>query len=268
MAGGFVDLNRQPAPAGGPALENVRPEGWFDVNSPALPVREPAPPDMVVTAALAIVTIVSFTATLAAFLASPMHAGFASWANGALKSFGLSGGIYLLYGIILLIAIALGWRSRHVLRNVLFLSWVLYLPTVMYFSGLDPMGILVQGGFTALAAPLPPALVLLMGLLLVSATTAQSSASELGTVRTSLTGRGADSKEVDAAVRRCLACVGGSLAAAAALAAVTALAGTLLLGLGAGLPSWGGYEHIVLAIAGAAVVAFILIVLLRRGDAG
>jgi hypothetical protein len=170
-----------------------------------------------------------------------------------------------MYLLAIVAVVLLGIMSRNVLRPVLYLSWALYLPSILAFSRFDLLSSVIDGGLASLGGGSPPILVLAAGLLLVCTTLAQGAVEEHRALRKSYLERGAGQEEVDTAVRSSLKYVALAIAASAALAALVSVVTTALAYFGEGIALPGGYWYILFAVAGGAVIAFVLVAMLRPG---
>jgi hypothetical protein len=159
----------------------------------------------------------------------------------------------------------LGVLRHNVLRYLLNLSWVFYLPPILSFSRFDLLSSVIGGGLVSPGAGLPPVLVLAAGLLLVCVTLAQGAVEEHRGLRKSYLERGAGREEVDAAIRGNLKYMAMALAASAPLTALVSVATTGLAYFTGSLAPAGTYWYLLLAVAGGAVIALILMFLLRQG---
>jgi len=224
--------------------------------------RRPVSPDLAVEACICAVTGVALAVSLAMFVSTPLHAGLSSWADNTLQ---VPGAVYVVYALAIVAAIILGVLCHNVLRFVLYLSFALYLPSILAFSRFDLLGQVIDGGLASLGGGLPPALVLAAGLLLVCTMLARGAVEEHRALRKSYLERGASREEVDAAVRSNLKYVALAITASAAVAALVSVATTALAYFGESILSPGGYWYIALAVAGGAVIVYVLNVLLRPG---
>jgi hypothetical protein len=235
-------------------------------SNPASPAFRPRlARDPVMEASVAAVTIIVLAVTLALFIATPLHTKLSAWAAGTLQPGGMPDAGYMIYAVAIIAAVLLGMMRHNVLRYLLYLSWALYLPPILAFSRFDLLGSVIEGGLASLGSGLPPLLVLSAGLLLVCVTLAQGAVEEHRALRKSYLERGAGREEVDAAVRGSLKYVAMALAASALLAAVVSVATTVLAYFGESVAPSGTYWYLLLAVAGGAVIAFILMFLLRQG---
>lgn len=222
----------------------------------------------VVEASIAAVTGIVLAVTLAMFIATPFHANLSVWADSTLKPYGVPGAVYMIYAVAFVAVLLLGVMRHNVLRYLLYLSWVLYLPPILSFSRFDLLSPVIDGGLVSPGAGLPPVLVLAAGLLLVCVTLAQGTVEEHRALRKSYLERGAGRKEVDSAIRGSLKYVAMALAASALLTALVSVATTGLAYFGETVAPSGTYWYLLFAVAGGAVIAFILMILLRQGRPG
>jgi hypothetical protein len=225
--------------------------------------RRPVPRDLAVEACICAVTGVALAVSLAMFVSTPVHTSLSSWADNTLP--GIPGAVYMVYALAIVAAIVLGVLCHNVLRFVLYFSCALYLPSILAFSRFDLLGSVIDGGLASLGGGLPPALVLAAGLLLVCTMLAQGAVEEHRALRKSYLERGASREEVDAAVRGNLKYVALAITASAAVAALVSVATTALAYFGESILPPGGYWYLALAVAGGAVIAYVLNVLLRPG---
>ncbi len=221
--------------------------------------------DKVVEASIAAVTGIVLAVTLAMFIATPLHANLSTWADSTLQPYGVPDAVYVIYAVAIIAVLLLGVMRHNVLRYLLYLSWALYLPPILSFSRFDLLSSVIDGGLVSPGAGLPPVLVLAAGLLLVCVTLAQGAVEEHRSLRKSYLERGAGREEVDTAIRGSLKYVAMALAASALLTALVSVATTGLAYFGESMAPSGTYWYLLLAVAGGAVIAFILLFLLRQG---
>jgi hypothetical protein len=235
------------------------------VNNSASPSsRNRLAPDRVIEVSIATVTGIVLAVTLAMFIVTPLHANLSAWADSTLRPYSVPGAVYVIYAAAIIAVLLLGIMRHNVLRYFLYLSWVLYLPPILSFSRFDLLSPVIDGGLISPGAGLPPVLVLAAGLLLVSVTLAQGAVEEHRSLRKSYLERGAGREEVDAAIRGNLKYVAIALVASALLTALVSVATTGLAYFGGSLAPSGTYWYLLLAVAGGAVIAFVLMVLLRQ----
>jgi hypothetical protein len=234
-------------------------------NSLASSSRPGTTHDRIVEASMAAVTGIALAVTLAMFLATPLHTSISTWADSTLQHYRIPDAVYVIYAVAIIAVLLLGIMRHNVLRYLLFLSWALYLPPILSFSRFDLLSPVIDGGLVSPGAGLPPVLVLVAGLLLVCVTLAQGAVEEHRVLRKSYLERGAGREEVDAAIRGNLKYVAMALAASALLTALVSVATTSLAYFGESVAPAGTYWYLLLALAGGAVIAFILLFLLRQG---
>jgi hypothetical protein len=220
---------------------------------------------MIVEACIFVVTGVAMVVSLATFVSTPLHVGLSSWADSTLQPYGVPGAVYVIYLLSIVAVVLFGISCRNVLRSVLYFSWAMYLPSILAFSRFDLPGSVIDGGLASLGGGLPPALVLAAGLLLVCTMLAQGAVEEHRALRKSYLERGAGPEEADAAVRGSLKYVALAIAASATLAGLVSVATTVLAYFGEGIALPGGYWYLALAVAGGAIIAFVLVAMLRPG---
>lgn len=171
------------------------------------------------------------------------------------------GGLYLLLLVTVLAAFLLGLVVGTSSGNVICLGWALYLPSVLYFSRIDLLSLLIPGGYDLFSSRLPAPLILVAGVTLIGCTLAQGSVAELKQLRVSYTARGADREEVERAVTKNLAPTAAVLLAALLLSALVAAAATLLGPLLQHALA-GGYWHLIFLVAGTALLVLLIVAFL------
>lgn len=170
----------------------------------------------------------------------------------------IPGGIYTLFLLVLASAFLIGLVTGTISRIILLLSWILFLPSVLYFSRFDLLSALVPGGFELLSGSLSLPAITIAGLILTSGTIAHGSLIELKALRVSYVSRGASEQEADAAIGKNLLMVVPVIAASVILAAFTALLVTFALSFLQQAPTGSDYLYLIFTIAGAAVIALII----------
>ena len=108
--------------------------------------------DRVVEASVAAVTGIALVVTLAMFVTTPLHTKLSAWADGMLRPYGVPDAVFVIYAIAIITVILIGIPGRNVLRYILYLSWALYLPSILSFSRFDLLALPSMAGWLRWAA--------------------------------------------------------------------------------------------------------------------
>lgn len=168
------------------------------------------------------------------------------------------GGLYTLLPIIIVVAIIIGFLTGGISRIIVLISWVLYLPSVLYYSRFDLLSMVMPGGFELLSGTLSLPIIVIAGLLLTSGTVAHGSIEEMRALRVSFVSRGANAAEVDAAIGKNLLMVTPVIAASVILSATIAMIVTFVTSSIRHSSTGNDYLYLTLTIAGAAVIALVI----------
>ena len=168
------------------------------------------------------------------------------------------GGLYTLLPIIILLASILGLLTGGIARIIILLSWVMYLPSVLYYSRFDLLSIVIPGGFELLSGSLTLPIIVIAGFILTSGTVAQGSIAEMRTLRVSFVSRGANAAEVDSALGKNLLMVAPIIAASVILSAIIALIVTFVISFIRHTSAGTDYLYLTFTIAGAALIALVI----------
>ena len=199
------------------------------------------------------------------FIATPLHANLSAWADRTLQTYGGSDAIYMIYAVVIIAVLLLGVMCHNALRFLLYLSWALYLPPILSFSRFDLLSSVIDGG-TGVTGRRAPAGTRARGRPAAGLRHAGTGRRGRAPVPAEeLLERGAGREEVDTAIRGSLKYVAMALAASALLTAMVSVATTGLAYFGESVAPSGTYWYLLLAVAGGAVIAFILMFLLRQG---
>ncbi|WP_424357298.1 hypothetical protein [Methanocella sp. MCL-LM] len=190
---------------------------------------------------------------------------FCAYLSGTLAF--IPGNIFSLIGCALISAILLGRILGTGSGNVICLGWALYLPSVLYFSRLDLLSLLIPGGFRVFSSSLPAPVILVAGIGLTLCTLAHGSVAEMTVLRSGFLARGADRGEVETAIRKNMFPVALILMAALGLSATVAVATGLLGPLVARIAA-GSSLHLVFLAGGTLLFALLILVRLWSKKAG
>ncbi len=114
--------------------------------------------------------------------------------------------LYLAIVLFVFAVVFLDIGNESKLRTVMYISWALFLPSVLYFSRIDLLlAINSPINFSSLSSNLPSFIVILAGMALVCGELMLRSLSDIQDARKNLIDRGADLKEVNSALDKNMA---------------------------------------------------------------
>lgn len=158
------------------------------------------------------------------------------------------------------------------LKAIMYLAWVLYLPSVVYVSGIDPLKMLsVTMNFSIFSSKLPSDLIAIAGIALASGSLVNRSFIYIQNARENLLGRGADKNEVSRALyRNALFEIKIILASAAVVLLI--MAGAPVVGQGlSGVLRSSGFGYLLTGLGAVVILALIFLVYLwphKKGEKG
>ncbi len=153
--------------------------------------------------------------------------------------------------------------NNGLINMVIFISWALYLPSVLYFSGIDPFRILdFSLDFSLLSSKLPPAAVTAAGIVLACGSLSARSFTHIKNARNNFIGRGADKRDADHALYRNAAFEVKVILASAVMvilimAGVSAMERQVL-----GILKAAGFAYILTGLGAVVILAILFVVFL------
>lgn len=170
----------------------------------------------------------------------------------------IPGGIWLLLLCAIIVTVILGRFAGTGTGNVVCLSWLLFIPSVLSFSRLDLLSIIVPGGFGSFTGTLTAPAIIISGVVLAGCTLAHGTVAEMRALRSDLIGRGADPAEVEAALRKNMLPLVVTLFAALVLSSAVAATAALLVPLALRM-EYTGPLHLVFLAAGTLLFALLIV---------
>jgi hypothetical protein len=163
--------------------------------------------------------------------------------------------IELILAVFIFIVLFLDPGNESKQGTVLYLSWLLYAPSALYFSRMD---LLLAAGspvnLSILSSSLPPFAIILAGLILACGQLTVRSLNNMAAARSNLCGRGANKAEVDAALTKNLRFELGLVLASAIAVLATIFIVPVLEPALVGIMRSTEYSYIILGIAAVLVL--------------